>query len=121
MISKNTPPVDLRVRTLEFSKQTIQYIKKQPNDYSDISTPILKQLIRSATSIGANFAEAKNSGSKKDFRNKVLIASKEAAETIYWLKIFQEFNDSDALYSLLDEATEIEKILQSIVYKTKPI
>jgi four helix bundle protein len=50
----------------------------------------LNQLIRSATAIGANYAEANNAASKADFKNKIYIAKKEAAETMYWLTLLSE-------------------------------
>lgn len=80
-----------------------------------MSDPIIKQTIRSATSVGANFAEAKNSGSPKDFRNKVLISKKECAETQYWLQVLVEFKDNDELLRLTKECHEINLILQKII------
>jgi len=74
-----------------------------------------EQLIRSATSIGANFIEAKNGSSKRDFRNKVFISKKEASETLYWLKLLDEFTDSSELKSLQKECHEIILILQKII------
>lgn len=65
-------PVDLRDRALNFSKDAIDFAKLIKQD--TISRPIINQLVRSASSIGANFVEAKDSGSRKDCRNKVLIA-----------------------------------------------
>jgi four helix bundle protein len=77
-------PVDLRDRTLIFSKDIIRFIKPVRNPFT---SSIVDQLIRSSTSVCANFVEAKNASSKKDFRNKVFISKKEASETLYWLKI----------------------------------
>lgn len=71
--------------------------------------------MKSSTSIGANFAEAKDSGSVKDFRNKVFISKKEASETLYWLKLFEEINDSQELRNLQKECYEIILILQKII------
>lgn len=77
--------------------------------------PLLNQLIRSATSIGANFIEAKNASSKRDFRNKVYIAKKEASETLYWLKLLEEFTNAKQLIILQKECQEIILILQKII------
>ena len=80
-----------------------------------------KQLLRSATSIGANLAESKYAVSKKDFLNKVYIALKEAAETKYWLEILYEThylnkNDFD---SLVIECIELIHILNAITKTIK--
>jgi len=58
-----TPPVDLRDRTLAFAREVLRFCKALPN--TPVSRPIIDQLIRSSTSIGANFTEAKDSGSKR--------------------------------------------------------
>ncbi len=77
-----------------------------------------KQILRSGTSIGANIEEAQASQSRKDFLSKISIASKEARETLYWLKLL---NDSNYIqnYSyrevLLDEITSIINILTRII------
>jgi four helix bundle protein len=105
-------PVDLRDRTLEFSRSIIRFLKtvKEP-----LARPIIIQLLRSATSIGANFTEAKNASSKRDFRSKVFISKKEAAETLYWLMLLEEFTQDAQLASLQKEAQEIILILQKII------
>lgn len=108
-------PTDLRERTLTFSRDIIKFaktIRRNP-----VTLPITSQLIRSATSVGANFIEAKNAGSKKDFRNKVFISKKEASETLYWLKICEEFTNARKLIVLQKECQEIILILQSIITK----
>ena len=106
-------PMDLRDRTLEFSRSVIQFIKPLRTD--PLARPLLNQLVRASTSIGANFIEAKNGSSKKDFRNKVFISKKEASETLYWLKLLEEFTDSSELKRLQKECQEIILILQRII------
>jgi len=76
---------NLRERTAEFSKQVIDFIKTLKQDV--ITKPMISQLIRSATSIGANYCEADEGSSKKDFANKMSIANKEAKETMYWIQV----------------------------------
>jgi four helix bundle protein len=110
---KNDSPIDLRDRTLEFSKSVIRFVKPLKKD--PLMKPIIIQLIRSSSSIGANFVEAKNAGSKKDFRNKVFISKKEAAETLYWLKLLEEFVSSSHLKMLQKECQELVLILQKII------
>jgi four helix bundle protein len=106
-------PIDLRDRTRDFARDILRFSKTLPADH--LSRPIINQLIRSSTSIGANFIEAKNASSKKDFRNKVFISKKEASETLYWLSLCEEFTDSPELYRLQDECRQVVLILQRIV------
>lgn len=81
---------------------------------------ISKQLLRSATSIGANICEAEATSSKRDFLNKMTIASKEARETDYWLKLLAESKLIDLDLSIhLNDICEIEKMLTSIVKTTQ--
>ena len=100
-------------RTLTFSVSIIRHCfrYKQKSLQS-----VIDQVIRSATSIGANYAEANNTASKTDFKNKIFIAKKEAAETKYWLTILQRLgDDSVELQKLLQESQEILMILQKII------
>lgn len=106
-------PVDLRDRALDFAKDILRFSKNQPITY--ISRPIIDQLIRSSTSIGANFVEAKNASSKRDFKNKVSISKKEASETLYWLKLCEELTKDSELLRLQKECHEIILILQRIM------
>jgi four helix bundle protein len=106
-------PIDLRDRSLAFSRAVIRFSKSLQKD--ELVRPMLNQLIRSSTSIGANFIEAKNGSSKKDFRSKVFISKKEASETLYWLKLLEEFTESPELKKLQQECQEIILILQKIV------
>jgi four helix bundle protein len=77
---------------------------------------ISRQLLRSATSIGANVEEATAAQSRKDFISKMAIASKEARETRYWLKLLDESHFVDMeLNQMIDKVEEINKILTSIV------
>jgi four helix bundle protein len=105
--------MDLRDRSLIFSKEIIRFSKSL--ERNQITMPITDQLIRSATSIGANFTEAKDSASKKDFRSKVLISKKEASETLYWLKLCEELTNDRKINDLQRECLEIILILQKII------
>jgi four helix bundle protein len=102
----------LEERMLEFSVSVVKYCArlKQP-----VVRPLVNQVIRSASSIGANFVEANNGSSRQDFRNKIYIAKKEANETKYWLSMFQKLGDtSEELSTLLQECQEFIMILQKI-------
>lgn len=81
---------DLEERTLKFSKDIIKFSKKIRRDL--INSPMISQLVRSATSIGANYCEAGGASSRKDFRNKIYICKKECRETKYWLELIAENN-----------------------------
>jgi len=78
-------------------------------------------LLRSGTSVVANIEEAQAGQSRADFLSKMSIASKEARETLYWLKILEkaELISDDRLQDLKQEADEIVRILTSIVKATK--
>jgi four helix bundle protein len=82
-ISKNK--YDLEERTAKFGENIIDLCNKTPKN--PIVTPTATQLVRSGTSIGANYCEANGASSSKDFRNKIHICKKEAQETKYWLRM----------------------------------
>ena len=75
---------NLEDRTVRYSENIIIFAKNLKKDI--IIIPLIKQLIRSSTSIGANYCEANGASSKKDFKNKIHICKKEAKETKYWLQ-----------------------------------
>lgn len=81
-------PFDLEERTLKLGKEIIQFAGKLPQ--TNITRSLIDQFIRSGTSIGANYAEANEANSKKDFINKIAISKKESKETQYWLKLIAE-------------------------------
>jgi len=76
---------DLEERTQKFGEKVIGFAREVPKDV--ITIPILSQLVRAGTSVGANYCEAIGAGSKKDFRNKIFICKKEAQETKHWLRM----------------------------------
>lgn len=96
---------------MHFGVAVIKYATKQKNV---IPFSVIDQVIRSATSIGANYSEAQNAASRQDFKNKVLIAKKEASETRYWLRLISELAPSDDLQVIRKESQEILYILQKI-------
>jgi four helix bundle protein len=110
---------DLEERTIKFSKNIIHLCKRIP--FCLINKRLTDQLLRSGTSIGANYREANECDTKKDFRNKIRIAKKEARETIYWLELLidSNLNLKDELLLLLDESKQLMKILANIYLKTK--
>lgn len=109
---------DLEDRTIKFSKNIVNLCKKIP--FNIINKRLIDQLLRSGTSIGANYREANECDTKKDFKNKIRIAKKEARETIYWIELLIDanFNMKDEMLPLLDESKQLMKILASIYLKT---
>jgi four helix bundle protein len=76
---------NLRERTAKFGESIIELAKKIP--HSSINGPLINQLVRAGTSIGANYCEADNASSKKDFVNRIFFCKKESNETKYWLNL----------------------------------
>jgi len=105
---------DLEARTITFGEQTIDLCKSIRQDV--ISSKIIGQLVRSATSVGANYMEANGASSKKDFRNKIYICKKEAQETKYWLVMLKKCDKSkvEVITKLWKEAQELTMIFQKI-------
>jgi four helix bundle protein len=107
---------DLEERTLAFTKTIISFIKSLPKTMGNIE--IGKQLIRSAGSIGANYIEANESLSKKDFIMRIRISKKEAKESLYWLKLTEPILADETLREkLIGETTELMNILGAIYRK----
>ncbi len=113
----NHKAYDLEERTLDFSKLTIQFCTKLPKTV--ITVKIIDQLIRSSTSIGANYREANDAVSKKDFKHRLYIARKEAKETSYWLELIDatDIRNIEELLRLKDECIQLRNILSSIIKK----
>jgi len=109
---------DLEKRTLEFSKNVIRLYKQLPKNV--INNELIGQLIRASGSIGANYREANDALSKKDFKHRIKITRKEAKEAHYWLELLIEANPEfkEKIDILLKEALELKKIFSSIVDKS---
>lgn len=106
-------------RTSEFAKNIIRLCKNLPKNI--ITIELIKQLTRSGCSIGANYREANDALSKKDFAHRLRVARKEAKETLYWLNLILEacpwFEKEVSL--LEQESYELIKILSVIIEKSK--
>lgn len=83
---------DLEMRTEKFGGQVILFCKTIPENA--ITRSLINQLVKSSTSIGANYMEANGSSSRKDFRNKIYICKKESQETKHWLKMITLYDKS---------------------------
>ena len=110
---------ELKYRAYQYSIKTIEFLDTLPKD---ISTGVItKQLLRSATSIGANIVEAKGASSKKDFANFFSHALKSANESLYWLGLLRDakkINNAQLEY-LLGETKELANILSSSILTLK--
>jgi len=106
---------NLEKRTLKFANDVILLCKSIKEN--TITRPLISQLIRSATSVGANYCEANNASSKKDFRNKIFICKKEAQETKYWLELLKTAwpERKDEINDLFQECHEFVLIFQKII------
>src|SRR6266513_641022 len=110
---------DLEQRTKRFALAIIKFSSSLPRTREiDI---LMRQLIRSATSIGVNHREANRGVSRADFANKIGTVQKEAAETQYWLELLIESNlcPNQAAASLQEESSELLAIFTSIGKKLK--
>ncbi len=110
---------ELSTRIFRFSVRVAKYMKLQPNDIHIINYK--KQILKSASSVGANYEESQGGCTRRDFHNKIAISLKEARETKYWLKMFQEIHKSnEEVEKLIQENIELIRILTTIHRKTKP-
>lgn len=108
----------LEDRTLEFALRIIRFVEAFPG--SQAGRIVGQQLLKSATSIGANYREAGRAESKDDFVHKIGIAEKEAAETEYWLLLCKRTPLGSAeIEQLLDESRQLTAILTAIGRKAK--
>jgi len=116
---KNSKPYNLEERSLLFAKDVVEFVGKIPKTLAN--NEIAKQLVRSAGSVGANYIEANEALGRKDFLMRVKISRKEAKESCYWIKLLTL---PDSLMTdqaaLLQEGTEMLKILSSIIEKSSP-
>ena len=105
---------DLEERTKKFSKSVIGVLKRINRD--ELNRNIISQLIRSATSVGANYCEANGASSKKDFRNKIHICKKEIQETKYWIEMIATTNPEkrEEYIVIWKEAHELTLIFNKI-------
>ena len=110
---------DLEERTAVFGESAIRFAQRIPK--TDVNSSLTRQLVRAATNIGANYCEADDGVSRKDFRNKIGIAKKEARETKYWLRMIStaEPGLKEQARILWQEAKELHLILVTIFRNTK--
>ena len=116
---RNSKQYDLEDRTLTFAKGVIGFVNTLPKTVANVE--IMKQLVRSSGSVGANYIEANEALGKKDFIMRIKICRKEAKESGYWLNLV-EVKGEDAegrRQSLINEGTQLMRIFGAILEKTK--
>jgi len=119
-VESNIKQYNLEERTFEFAKRCRKFIKDLPKTISN--TEDGKQLARSSGSVGANYIEANEALSKKDFVMRVKISRKEAKESRMWLKLCDTNNNKELEQereSLIKESTELMNIFGSIIRKSE--
>ena len=111
---------DLEERTCKYAVRVRAFVKRLPPTLGNREDG--RQLVRSSGSAGANYIEANESLSKKDFCLRIKIARKEAKESRYWLRLLDTCDDLELdqeLAGLIQESTELLKILSSILQKSQ--
>jgi four helix bundle protein len=111
---------DLEERTLQFAKDIRAFVKLLPRTITNLQD--IRQLVRASGSVGANYIEANESLSKKDFVARIKISRKEAKESRYWLRLL-DTGENDSVDktrdALIQEATELMNIFGAIVRKSE--
>ena len=110
---------DLEERTAKFGEDVIDFCRRLDQDA--ITRPIISQLIRSSTSIGANYMEANAASSRRDFTNKIYICKKETQETKHWLRMLAKCvpDRREEIKKLWQECQELTLIFQKITSSLK--
>ena len=113
-----TSGYDLEERTAVFGEALIDFCLAVPAN--PVTAPIINQLVRAGTSVGANYCEADDAESKKDFRHKIALCRKEARETKYWLRMIAKTAPSQKAPARLlwREAKELHLIFVAIIRTT---
>ena len=112
-------PVDLCERLLEYGARVVKLVEALPRNI--VGRRLGDQLLRSATSAGANYEEARAAESDADFVHKLQLALKELRESNYWLRLLAKAGTlpAERLASLLDESNQLRAILSKAVVTTK--
>lgn len=105
---------DLEDRTLRFAKEVIDFVKEVPRTLASVE--IAKQLIRSASSVGANYIEGNEALGKRDLSMRIKICKKEAKESVYWLRLIEP-REIQKKEKLINEAIELMNIFGAILQK----
>ncbi|MEW6673237.1 MAG: four helix bundle protein [Thermodesulfobacteriota bacterium] len=116
---QNSKPYDLEDRTLAFANSVRSFVKSIPKSIASIEDG--RQLVKSSGSVGANYIEANEALSKKDFIMRIKICRKEAKESRYWLQLIDTNGNKDFekdRAGLIQESTELMNIFGAILQKS---
>lgn len=118
MITSRT--YDLEERTARFGEEVVRFAKKIPK--TPVTLPLASQLVRAATSVGANYLEADDAESKRDFVHKISICRKESKESKHWLRMIAAAvpEVKDEARKIWKEAQELNLISGAIIRKKQP-
>ncbi|MEX0728947.1 MAG: four helix bundle protein [Planctomycetaceae bacterium] len=112
------PRFDLEERTARFGEDIIRFVRRIAGDA--VTEPLIRQLVRAGTSVGANYCEADDAGSKKEFRYRISMCKRESRESKYWLRMMAaaapELKEEARTY--WKEAKELNLIFAAI-YRSK--
>ena len=110
---------DLEERTAKFGEEILKFAQKI--SFNPVTVPLISQLVKSGTSIGANYCEADDAESGQDFKHKIGISKKEARETKHWLRMIAITcpDSKEEARKLWQEAKELSLIFSKIVINTK--
>lgn len=110
----NDKKYDLEERTGKFGEEIIDFARSVNKDI--VNMPLIQQIVKSGTSVGANYCEADGAESKKDFKHKIRICKKEAKETKHWLRMLAKSNPDklNECRKLWQEAQELTLIFSAI-------
>jgi len=113
--NSNNCNYNLEERTQKFGENIIEFAKEIPRNV--ITIPLISQLVRAGTSVGANYMEANGADSKKDFIHKIGISKREARETKHWLRMIVKASSSfkEKAGKLWKEAEELNLIFSKII------
>ncbi len=115
---ENSKRFDLEERTFQFARRTRAFVKTLAKTIGNVEDA--RQVIRSSGSVGANYIEANEALSKKDFVLRIKICRKEAKESRYWLRLIEAVDaGASERESLVQEAQELMNIFGSIVRKSE--
>jgi len=117
-MTKN-PKYDLEERTARFGEMIIDFVKHLHRN--EITKPLITQLVKAGTSVGANYCEADDAESGRDFKHKIGICKKEAREAKHFLRMIAKAvpNSANKARDLWNEAKELNLILNSIYNKVR--
>ena len=110
---------DLEERTARFGEAVIEFAKKVPQNA--VTRPLISRLVAAGTSVGANYCEADDAESKRDFRHKITTVKKKARETKHWLRMVASAEDGtkEGARPLWQEAKELHLIFAKILRSSR--